>query len=129
MRRQIVPNYELQAKRHLLLFAICLSIHIPQPYASESTATDSEKVKGKQVNKSALQEIALDEEFLLFLADFENQQGEPVDPLDMLSVELFDSTENSALSTESSNQTSSEQHEQPAAVENQINLNQTKENK
>lgn len=77
---------------YALMPALALALYNKPICATEKSDT----TKDKQVSKLETKQ-PISEEFLMFLANFEELQGETIDPLDLLSMDLEDNHENTSL--------------------------------
>jgi hypothetical protein len=120
-----VPNYNLPYKKCSLLLALGMMVNTGTADASEKNRPSSSSDSSKILTKPA----PLDEEFLLFLASFDEQQGDAIDPLDMLSME--DEKETSVIKVDAK-KPNDEEAIKPgeSSTEDPLsNTNQPKENK
>lgn len=85
-------NYALMPALVLALY------HKPIDATEKNNST-----KKKQASKLEVKQ-PISEEFLMFLANFEELQGETIDPLDLLSMDLEDSDEKALLVSDEKNE-------------------------
>jgi hypothetical protein len=82
-----VPNSSLVNVKPIALFAMFIWIKIPSVNAAELSNNKLNKQITSKSNTNNYTKM-INEEFLLFLAESENKNGNMIDPLDMLDIDL-----------------------------------------
>ena len=107
-----MPNFEHYKKRRLLFATLFLGL-LSQSALADKVSQKIQKTDNQPKNNQVKTTIKIDEEFLIFLAEVDSQQGVEIDPLDMLDLELDENSDVKTMTPENLKMKQSKYSEKP----------------